>query len=205
MNGFISRALALAGLMGGLAAMAGCYHYDQVVDPCYPERYNAIARQEVCQAFTPQVHNGNVLDQTIWNWHFKPGTDELSNAGREHLLYLIRRRPCPDPTIYLAASQDPADLVYDPADPEKFVKDRCDLDAKRQQAIQKYVAAQTAGRHLDFQVVVHDPFETQLNSRAVATSFVRWVPMFTGTIPSIQSVGGGPTIGAVPTSGGTPQ
>ena len=86
MKGFITRA---AGLVAGAAAVAGggCYYRD-VVDPCWPERYNYVARQEVNAAFAPQVQNGHVLDQTVWNYDFEEGTDRLTAGGLERVAYL---------------------------------------------------------------------------------------------------------------------
>src|SRR5947208_3637487 len=39
-------------------------------DPCWPERYNAAARDEVLEPFRNQVNNGVVMHHTIWNWYF---------------------------------------------------------------------------------------------------------------------------------------
>ena len=41
MNGIITR--SMAGLAFGMACLVGCNHYQELVDPCYPERYNAQA------------------------------------------------------------------------------------------------------------------------------------------------------------------
>src|SRR6516225_8236195 len=104
MKGFITKTLKTAcGL--GLLGMTGCFGYYDLVDPCYPERYNSMARHEVNQAFAPQMQNGHILDQTIWNFKFEEGTDKLTPGGMDHLAYLARRRPCPDPTIYLQTAQ----------------------------------------------------------------------------------------------------
>jgi hypothetical protein len=56
--------------------------YLHFVDPCYPERYQHAARQAVVYPFAQQVHNGHVLNQTIWNWYFEAGSDKLNQAGR---------------------------------------------------------------------------------------------------------------------------
>src|SRR5262245_50118696 len=100
MKGLIIKAV-LGGF--GLAALAatGCVGTEKCVDPCWPERYNYMARQEVYAASAPQIRNGHVLDQTVWNWHFKPGTDELHPAGMEKLDYIIRRRPQADCHVYV--------------------------------------------------------------------------------------------------------
>src|SRR3954447_10228040 len=57
-------------------------------DCCYPQRYWYQARQEVRAALAPQVQNGHVLDQTVWNWDFEPGTGKLTDGGLAHLAYL---------------------------------------------------------------------------------------------------------------------
>jgi hypothetical protein len=158
MKGFITRA---SGLLACAAAAAGsgCYYRD-VVDPCWPERYNYVARQEVNAAFAPQVQNGHVLDQTVWNYHFLPGTDLMTAGGLEHVAYLARRRPCPDSVVYVQTAQD---VLYDAANPERLQKVRQDLDARRVAAVQKFLVAQTAGRPVEFQVLVHDPAETGIS------------------------------------------
>lgn len=156
MTGRFAKSFAGAALVGGLAASGGCTEQGKVIDPCYPERYVATARQAVHSAFTPQVQNGHILDQTVWNYHFETGKDELNNGGKDHLDSLSRRRPCPDARVYLATARD---VAYDPLNPDKMVEGRRDLDERRVAAIQKYLNAQTAGRPMAFEVVVHDPAE----------------------------------------------
>src|SRR5438270_4719522 len=112
MNGFIKATAAGLCLGAGLNALVGCTHYREIVDPCWPERYNAEARLSVRETFGAQVHNGHVLDQTVWNYHFevdpKTGgpTDKLTEGGKEHLKYLTRRMPAPDPTLFLQTAQE---------------------------------------------------------------------------------------------------
>jgi len=173
MNGFIAKTLTAATLAGGLLSGPGCWRYRDLVDPCYPERYEFAARREVVEAITPQVHNGHVLDQTVWNSMFEydeerhVGTDRLTAAGMEHLAYLARRRPCPDPNIYLQTAQD---VGYDPAVPEAFVQNRATLDALRIAAVQKFLGAYTAGRNLSFNVCLHDPAEVGMSAVTMRAS-----------------------------------
>jgi len=155
MNGFVGKAVALLGWAGALAGGVGCHAYRDLVDPCYPERYEYMARQEVNGAFAPQVSNGHVLDQTIWNYHFEAGTDRLTPGGLEHLAYLARRRPIADPVIYLQTAHD---IAYNPDKRGDLTARRDDLDAKRAVAIKNFLADQTAGgRPMDFQVLRHNP------------------------------------------------
>jgi hypothetical protein len=159
MNGFITRAAGLMACAAAAAAGGGCYYRD-VVDPCWPERYNYLARQEVNGAMAPQVQNGHVLDQTVWNYHFEVGSDKLTAGGLEHVAYLARRRPCPDPVVYVQTAQD---VLYDAATPAKLQEVRQDLDAKRVAAVHQFLMAQTVGRPTAFEVLVHDPAETGIS------------------------------------------
>ncbi len=179
MKGFITRALATACGAALLSTAGGCYTCDDFIDKCWPERYEAQARHEVNDAAGAQVHNGHILDQTVWNWMFEPGTDKLTPGGYDHLEYLARRRPCPDPQLYL---QTALDITYDPAAPEKYPEARCELDAKRIAAIQKYLTAYSAGRHEDFQVSVIDPSDPSVSAVPIGLSVIRMWASSQGTI-----------------------
>ena len=187
MKGFIRKSLAALCLAGGLAGGGGCNAYRDLVDPCYPERYEFAASQEVHGALAPQVYNGHVLDQTVWNYQFEPGTDRLTRGGMEHLAYLARRRPAPDGTVYLQTAQD---LPYDAGAPDKFAQARAELDSRRIQAVQNYLTAQTAGRHLAFEVVVHDPSEVGLAAQPAGVSIQRFYSGFQGNLPTTAGAGG---------------
>src|SRR5262245_29573439 len=163
MKGLITRALAAVCVAGALAAGgSGCCTYRDLVDPCWPERYESMARQEVYASFAPQVDNGHVLDQTVWNYHFeadpKTGvpTDKLTPAGLTVLDRMVRRRPCPDSRVFVQTAHD---VAYDPATPDQFANARTDLDGRRVLAVQKYLQAAAGGRPMAFDVTVHDPGE----------------------------------------------
>src|SRR5436309_33552 len=142
MTSLTRKALAGAVLAGAIGS-SGCWTTGKCVDPCWPERYNFKARQEVISAFAPQVQNGHILDQTLYNTAFAVGTDELTNIGRDQLDTLVRRRPAPDPRIFLATARD---IPYDTANPGAFIETRRGLDNTRAASIQRYLTAQTAGR-----------------------------------------------------------
>ena len=84
----------------------GCFGYRDVVDPYYPKRYNVDARNSVRTALAPQVSNGNVLDQTVWDFHFETGKPELNAMGKEHLERLARRRPVAQEVIFLQVTRN---------------------------------------------------------------------------------------------------
>jgi hypothetical protein len=184
-----------AGCSGCGSGWGGCQVYRNLVDPCYPQRYEYMARKEVNEAFIPQVQNGHVLDQTVWNYMFEAGTDRLTTGGLAHLAYLARRRPCPDTVVYLQTAQD---VLYDPANPDRMVTVRQELDVKRSQAIERYLVAQTAG-HVMPQVVVHDPAEVGQSAIFVGNAVQQ---MYLRARGGLQSLGGGGTGGGNVQGGG---
>lgn len=127
----------------------GCFGYRDVVDPYYPKRYNVDARNSVRTAFAPQVSNGNVLDQTVWDFHFETGKPELNAMGKDHLKRLARRRPVAQEVIFLQVAQNPDEKVNNK-----------ELNKVRSENIKAYMAKISEDKvHPEFQVVLHDPAE----------------------------------------------
>jgi len=152
----MSKVLAGAFLAGGIVA-TGCHTADGWFghgDPCWPDRYSNESRAAVVANFQPQVENGQVLDQTVWDMHFEYGTDKLNGAGMDKLDQLARRRPHPDPRVFVQTARD---IAYDPAKTDDYVAKRQELDTKRVAAVQKYLATSLTGRQVAFDVQVHDP------------------------------------------------
>lgn len=191
MKGIMRKALLLGLGAAGVLSASGCgkeVTYRDIVDPCYPERYNYMARQELNEAMAPQMQNGHVLEQTVWNEHFETGSDKLTVGGQEHLKYLARRRPHADPVVFLQTAQD---LAYDAAKPEDSTNKRAELNAKRTQAIQTYLNAYTASGH-PFQVVLHDPADPGQSAINAQRAVAGMQASFQG---SLQSAGGGAASG----------
>ena len=93
---YMSKLVAGAVLAGGAALAAGCHadgDHNGHCDPCWPDRYANESRAALVANFQPQVENGQVLDQTVWNMHFEFGTDKLNGGGMDKLDQLARRRP----------------------------------------------------------------------------------------------------------------
>ncbi len=195
MKGFIRKAAAVLCCAAGVGGL-GCYTYHDLVDPCYPERYNYMARKEVVAAYSPQIQNGHVLDQTVWNYDFEAGTDKLTGGGLEHLAYLARRRPTPDTTVYLQTAQD---VSYDPAKPEDLANKRQDIDGKRVAAIQKFLNAQTNGRRGEFTVLIHDPSEVGVSGAWAASESAQVLGRVRG---GLQTGGGGAAASSVESAAG---
>jgi len=197
MNGFIARTAAAASLVCGVMTLTGCYGFRDLVDPCYPWRYNYQAQQEVCEPFATQVNNGHVLDQTIYNSHFERGKATLTRGGQDKLQQLARRRPHPDPVIYLAtagigSSAQTDDVLWrQDAAPNIAAQERTVLDNARREAIQNYLASIRGD--LSFQVLVHDPAQPSAPAAGILRATTGYISGFTGS-----STGGGaaPAAGA---------
>src|SRR5581483_991592 len=171
MNGFIAKTVGGLALGAGLSILAGCTCYRQCVDPCWPERYNAIARASVRDATNAQANNGHLLDQTVWDYFFEVDrdgrpTEVLNDAGREHLHYLARRRPCPDLHLFLQTAQT---VPYTQATADKAVTARADLDQRRIAAVQVYMNTLLAhhGVTAPVEVAVIDPAPVGVNALAI--------------------------------------
>ena len=127
----------------------GCFGYRDVVDPYYPKRYSVEARNSVRTALAPQVSTGNVLDQTVWDFHFETGKPELNAMGKDHLKRLARRRPAAQEVIFLQVTQNPDEIANNK-----------ELNMARSEKIKAYMTKISQDKvHPEFQVVLHDPAE----------------------------------------------
>ena len=200
MKGFIRKAFAIVCVGGGLMSV-GCMggeRYRNLVDPCRFERYNSTARQETIAAFAPQVVNGHILDQTIWNYHFESGSEKLHPGGMEKLDQIVRRRPEPDTRIFLATARD---IIYKTDNAGKYGDEQNNLNAKRAASVQKYLAAQTASRPLQFEVLVHDPADPSIAAVSASRAVQGQRSNYSGGLTGGGGGGGGATGGSF--GGGT--
>ncbi|HET6573626.1 MAG TPA: hypothetical protein VFG68_08500 [Fimbriiglobus sp.] len=208
----LKAAAAACAVASGLGSV-GCFSTDaprtpldnrwaSLVDPCYPERYNYVARAEVLSPFAIHAANGAIIDTTLWTYHFDAGTDKLNPAGLERLDYLVRKRPAPPARLYLQTARD---LAYDSANPDKMVAARDDLNLRRAESIKRYVTAATAGRGMTFDVAVIDPADMSFRAEGPANAARGWPGRFQSGIGGVSNnnlstTGGGATPG---TTGGT--
>jgi hypothetical protein len=210
----IVRAAAAAGLAVGGAGSIGCVHDGQqagdgaagggslcrqFIDPCWPERYNATARAEVIAPFAAQVNNGHVLNQTIWNWYFEPGTDHLTAAGRAKLDSIAQTRPVPDNRLYLQAVRDIA-VTNENVDKAGALRD--DLTVRRAVAVQRYMATQPAiGNAVAYDIFVHDAMTEGIPSAFPINSFRSQTIGYRGGIGGAAgAVGATGGVGSTPAS-----
>lgn len=144
-------------------------------DPCWPERYSFAARQTVISAFAQQTLNGHILNQTIWNYHFEPGTDRLTPAGIEKIDSLLRIRPTPDNKIYIQTARD---LPVVASNVEQVQNDRSALDLKRANVIAKYLAGSIHKQQ--YEIYVHDPIDPSIGSAGPLNAYRNKLTGFVG-------------------------
>lgn len=190
MTGITRKMLAGAFLAGGLAA-TGCHHggagggHNNHGDPCWPERYSNESRAATVAQFQPQVENGHILDQTIWNEHFEYSSDKLTGMGMDKLDQLARRRPQPDQRLFLQTSRD---IPYDAEKPTEYASKRVELDLKRTEAVQRYLKATLTGRDVAFDIQVHDPAKPGINYVEGYHPRLHGIPA-PGTNPDTRGIG----------------
>ena len=194
-------------VVGGLSSI-GCAgrgdrptvqeRYADLVDPCWPERYNAEARKPVMQTMGAQVANGRDIDHTLWNYHFEQGTEVLNPAGRAKIDYLMRRRPVVDNRIVLQTARD---LSFDPTKADHLANSRAELDAKRNNSIQQYVTASTSGRGVSVDVTIKDPADLYMDATGPSNAVRGLTGLFSSGISGVASGGvAGAGGGAAPTT-----
>jgi hypothetical protein len=155
-----------AAVNNGRRTCGDCYR--NWVDPSWPERYNSVARAEVVAPFAAQVNNGHVLNQTLWNWYFEPGTDKLNEAGIQKLDSLARTRPATDTKLYIQTARD---LAVTPDTLNVIADNRMELNARRAEAIRRYMATQPAGAAVAYEVFVHDPVVPGIEATFSGTAY----------------------------------
>lgn len=65
-------------------------------DHCWPEQYSRESMRRVNVPLAQQLHNGNLIELTIWDHYFETEEDReasLNGAGMARLQYLARKKP----------------------------------------------------------------------------------------------------------------
>lgn len=151
MKGFIKQTAVVSCFGAAVFTLLGCTHYRNLVDPCWPERYTSIARQSVRDMHGAQEAQGHMLDQTVWNYHFRAdgkgdGTAILNEGGEEFLRNIARRQPHPDFNLWLQYPHDVKDAAQ-----------RNNLIEMRKTAIRNFLTTHTlVGNGAGYHIAVHD-------------------------------------------------
>lgn len=173
-----------------LVSATGCYGtFHEVVDPCYPERYNCKSREEVNDLRAAQVQQGLIYEQTLFVHHFNPASETLHPGGIALLQRLANRRPAPEAVIYLQTAQNNYDLDY--KKPEEYASKRNELDEKRKLEVEKFLKMERPD--VNFTVVVSNPAKVGISGAEgrAAVNNVRSTAKGYFMIPGFQDSGGG--------------
>ncbi|HEY2787494.1 MAG TPA: hypothetical protein VGJ05_21235 [Fimbriiglobus sp.] len=201
-----STKTAAAGCLLAVWGALGCASADRpsaqdrladYVDPCWPERYSSVARQEVLEPFSAQAMNGSIIDATVWNYHFEPQSDKLTPAGLEKIDYLVRRRPAAETHLFIQTARD---LAYNQNVPTELATKRSELDAKRIKAVKDYYASQAAAKGVTPDIQVIDPADPSMPARYMTPAFNALPGAYKSTIGT--GGGGGGTGGGGGGTGG---
>lgn len=190
----LGRILSKAGL--GCAALAvlsvtGCYGtFHEVVDPCYPERYNCKAREEVRAFREMQEANGTAIEQTLYVHYFEPGKASLNDGGIAFLERVSHRRPAPETTIWIQSAQNTYDLDFT-KEAGTIAQKRTDLDNARKALVEQFL--KVARPDVAFNVVTGaNPGREGINALEIATGVrnIRRTARGYYLIPGFQESGG---------------
>ncbi len=163
-----SKNAILAGVLAtGMVSITGCVGtYSDIVDPCYPERYNCMARGSVVEPQKTMDTNGTALEQTVYNYHFREGSDELLPGGKSLLIRLARRRPQPETQIYVQTTND--ESVLSNRNLEEIGPKRKELNEKRVKVVAEFLKA--IRPDVGFTITIHDPAKIGIFSEEARTA-----------------------------------
>jgi len=193
MTTMLGRILSKAGL--GCAALAllsvtGCYGtLHEVVDPCYPERYNCKAREEVRAYRDMQEANGTAIEQTLFVHYFEPGKATLNDGGIAFLERVSHRRPAPEATVWIQTAQNTYDLDFN-REAGTVAQKRNDLDNARKELVERFL--KVARPDVTFTVVAGaNPGKEGINGLEIATGVrnIRRTARGYYLIPGFQEAG----------------
>ena len=73
----------------------------------FPEPFIWPDRAAVCAPFGVMIHNGWRMQNTLAAHHFREGTDELTEAGKLKVLWIVTEAPASSRTIYVERAGTP--------------------------------------------------------------------------------------------------
>jgi hypothetical protein len=169
MNGRMKKGITAGLLVAGAFAGAGCCgSYNDLVDPCYPQRYNCMSRAEVDAPLAAQARNGLILDQTLFVHHFAAGSENLLPGGQALLARVARRRPFPEPEVFIQAAQAPYDFEYTTGKEDEALGRQQELNEKRREATLAFL--RRVRPDVPFTVTIHKPSSIGMSAREATTA-----------------------------------
>jgi hypothetical protein len=144
-------------------------------DHCWPEQYNFEARRRVNAPFHDQIVAGNIVECSIFEYHFDGKSEnktDLSEAGKIRLRYLARKKPYLVKAVFLQTSLDAS------------------TDAGRQKSIREYLAKCTAEAG-DWQITMIDGEPVGIMGQEGASAYNKMIGAQPGqpvTVPFYERV-----------------
>jgi len=168
-----TRKTWLAGLLSAsLVSLTGCYGtYNDLVDPCYPERYNCQARAEVQSRIAMQSKNGLDIEQTLYNYHFKPNSADIAPSGQNLLTRVATRRPSAFKEVFVQNSFDAVtDANFDPATAGATADKIRELNKNRRDAVLAFLNSRSPAMadNTPWKVEISFPSRVGMYSREAA-------------------------------------
>jgi hypothetical protein len=73
----------------------------------WPEPFIWPDRAAVCAPFGVMIHNGWRMQNTLAAHHFREGTDQLTDAGKMKVMWILNEAPAANRTIYVERASTP--------------------------------------------------------------------------------------------------
>lgn len=147
--------------------------------PYNTQQLSGIAANAVSAARNRHIRNGQILDRTLWNYHFEAKKAELLPSGVGMLNRLARSQAMnPEMEIFVATAHD---LPYRSDDPAGFATSRERLDSQRAKIVREYL--QAALRKESVRVLLCDPAPVGMAAAEAASAYRRGLQNATSVIP----------------------
>jgi hypothetical protein len=173
--------LALSALIVQSAAVRAQQAHNVAEYICQPKFYDfmLMSRSAVFGPLLHQAYNGQVLEQTLWNYHYGEGKDDLLTNGHYLLDRLARRSGYGE--ILELHLQTARDLAYSREHRDRYQKFRGDLNFKRVEAIVDYMRANHP--EVTFTVRITDPTPLGMNGMEAARPLREITTTSRGVLP----------------------
>ena len=83
------------------------FHLEYQANQAWPAPYNKLSRRSLREPLDVQAHNGRVEMASMWDYHFKPDSGELTVMGRQRVQDVIDQAGVVGRTIYVRRAEDP--------------------------------------------------------------------------------------------------
>lgn len=147
--------------------LPGCFWSRNPAKVYNPDDFTQAARYSLSHGLEMQAVNGEMLDHTLWNYHFEEDSEELRPSGRAFLDRFARNSSVTCSGYYLQSAHD---IEFEPNEPETYFRRRDELNALRQKSAADYLARVAPGNTLVAQI--HDRAPVSIPSDESGRAFI---------------------------------